>query len=137
MPFDPTLSNVYNTIENIVEGYCGLTCVRADKIAKPERITDDIWRSINESRFSIADLTKRNPNVFYEVGLAHALHKPVILITQSQDIPFDVKEVRNLHYDPNDLTSLRLILPEYIKNLRVPSSRLLVELAPRLFQAQL
>ena len=47
----------------------------------------------------VADLTSANPNVFYELGLAHALKKPVILITQSiADIPFDLKSYRLLEY---------------------------------------
>jgi len=116
MPFDSALNNVYDAVQNVVEDYCGLTCLRADEIAKPERITEDIWAAINESRFLIADLTNLNPNVFYEVGLAHALNKPVILMTQGQDIPFDLRQVRYLEYDQNRLTVLRRTLPEYVKS---------------------
>jgi nucleoside 2-deoxyribosyltransferase len=49
---------------------------------------------------TVADCTGRNPNVFYEIGLAHALGKPVILITQnSEDIPFDVTHIRYIQYE--------------------------------------
>jgi nucleoside 2-deoxyribosyltransferase len=43
----------------------------------------DVWNHINKARIIIADLTTRNPNVFYEVGIAHALGKDVILLTQN------------------------------------------------------
>src|SRR5438045_3859364 len=104
MPFDHALKNVYGVVVNVVEDYCALRCVRADEINRSRRITDDIWRNINEARFVIADLTGRNANVFYEVGLAHARNKPVILLTQSgDDVTFDLKEIRYLQYDPHDL----------------------------------
>jgi hypothetical protein len=117
MPFLSELGDVFDTVENVVEDYCGLTCVRADKLSKSERITTDIWNHINESRFLIADLTYRNPNVFYELGMAHALNKPVILLTQrTEDVPFDIQEFRYMQYDPKDLKSLRKNLPAYIRN---------------------
>lgn len=116
MPFASDLANAYAAIKSIVEDYCGLTCVRADEISKAERITDDIWKTINEARFLIADLTNQNPNVFYEVGLAHAIKKPVILLTQDQNVPFDLRGIRYLPYDANNLIELQKKLPEFIKN---------------------
>jgi len=62
-------------------------------------LTSDIWEKINRARFIVADLTGKNPNVFYEVGLAHAIGKDVILITQSMDdVPFDLKVLRCIVY---------------------------------------
>ena len=60
----------------------------------------DIWRAIGAAQFIIADVTGRNPNVFYELGIAHTLGKDVILITQdSGDIPFDLTHLRHIQYD--------------------------------------
>jgi HEAT repeat protein len=59
----------------------------------------DIWKSIRQSKLVIADLTGRNPNVFYELGLAHAIQKPVILLSQNvNDVPFDLRHVRVIIY---------------------------------------
>lgn len=117
MPFDPALKKLYDTVQKTIEDQCGLTCVRADHIARSDRITNDIWAHINEARLSIADLTGRNPNVFYELGLAHGCHRPAILLTQNQnDVPFDLREIRYIKYDLNDLTSLIEVLPSYVRN---------------------
>lgn len=117
MPFEPTLKNVYDAVEAVIEDYCGLTCLRGDELSNPERITNDIWTSINEARFLIADLTNRNPNVFYELGMAHTLGKPVILMAQGEnDVPFDLREVRYLQYDRNNLAELKRSLPKYVKS---------------------
>ncbi|AVB75916.1 hypothetical protein [Methanococcus maripaludis] len=76
-----------------------LDCMRADDIFDTKPIIEDIWKCINEARIIIADLTHRNPNVFYELGLAHALGKEVITITQNiADIPFDVRHMRIIEY---------------------------------------
>jgi hypothetical protein len=77
-----------------------LRCERADDIHGTNLITWDIWERINRARFLIAELTGQNSNVFYELGLAHALSKDVILITQSMDfVPFDLKTIRCIVYD--------------------------------------
>lgn len=74
-------------------------CMRADDIFSNNSIIDDIWRNINEARIIIADLTHRNPNVFYEVGIAHTLGKEVILLSQEKDdIPFDLRHIRTIFY---------------------------------------
>ncbi|RRD07380.1 hypothetical protein EII34_02550 [Arachnia propionica] len=58
-----------------------------------------IWRS----RFVLADLTGKNPNVFYETGIAHSVGRRTILITQSMaDVPFDLQGLRVLHYLDNE-----------------------------------
>jgi hypothetical protein len=116
MPFRQGLNNVYNAIKNTVEDYGRLICQRADEITRSDRITSDIQKSIIKARLLVADLTDRNPNVFYELGLAHALNKRVILLTQnSDDVPFDLQEIRCIRYDPANLTELRRELTKYVK----------------------
>jgi hypothetical protein len=48
-------------------------------------------------------MTTKNPNVFYELGLAHALEKPVVLVSSNQDdVPFDLRHIRVILYDQTD-----------------------------------
>jgi len=81
----------------------GLQAVRADSIFLPSAIMPDIWRLLSEARVLVADLTGRNPNVFYELGLAHALQKPVILVANNlDDVPFVLRGLRVLSYDKDN-----------------------------------
>jgi hypothetical protein len=100
MPFADEFQAVYDDHIKKVLTDLGLVAQRADEIASTSMITWDIWERINKARFIIADMTGRNPNVFYEVGLAHALSKEVILLTRSMgDIPFDLQALRFIVYD--------------------------------------
>jgi hypothetical protein len=99
LPFDRYFRNIFvPAIED-----AGLRAIRADSIFMPSAIMPDIWRFLNEAKVLIADLTGRNPNVFYELGLAHALQKPVILVTSNlDDVPFDLRGLRVLGYDKDN-----------------------------------
>lgn len=100
MPFAEKFQPLYeDQIKPAIEK-AGLRSERADEIQGTSLITWDIWEKINRSRFIIAELTDQNPNVFYELGLAHALSKDVILLTQSMDfVPFDLKVLRCILYE--------------------------------------
>jgi hypothetical protein len=82
----------------------GLQPVRADaEIFATGKIIDQVWRGINGAKVLVAELTTRNPNVFYELGLAHALNKPVVLISSNEsDVPFDLQHIRVIYYDVTD-----------------------------------
>jgi primosomal replication protein N len=99
MPFAETFQPIYeDTIKPSIQRQ-GLRCLRADEIRGTNLITRDIWEMINRARIIIADLTDQNPNVFYEVGLAHAIGKDVLLLTQTMtDVPFDMKTMRCIVY---------------------------------------
>jgi nucleoside 2-deoxyribosyltransferase len=100
MPFNAIFSTQYERVIRPAVEESGLRCIRGDEIYSKPRIMDDIWKSIRASRFVIAELTGKNPNVFYEVGLAQAVGKPVIIITRDEnDVPFDLKALRYLYYD--------------------------------------
>ena len=75
--------------------------VRADEFYTSGLIIDDITRSIRECAVVIADVTPNNPNVFYEVGFAHGIGKPTILLSDRKrdKLPFDVSGFRTLFYD--------------------------------------
>jgi len=82
----------------------GLSPVRADnEIFGTGKIMDQIWSGIHSAKVLVAELTNRNPNVFYELGLAHALQKPVVLVSSNEvDVPFDLKHIRVIYYDVSD-----------------------------------
>ncbi len=98
MPFDAAFDDVYATIREASEA-AGLRCNRADDIWEHQTIIQDVVSLINRSRIVVCDCTRRNPNVFYEIGIAHTLGREVILITQNpHDIPFDIQQFRYIHY---------------------------------------
>lgn len=79
----------------------GFQCIRADNLTG-QIVIEDIWTKINQSGLIIADVTGRNPNVMYEVGIVHTLGKPAILLTQDlTDIPFDFAHLRHYGYEDN------------------------------------
>ena len=100
-PFKDVFNTIYEDhIRPTIERIDGLRCLRADDIYDNRPIIEDIWRQINESAIVISELTERNPNVFYETGIAHTIGKEVILITQSMDdVPFDLRHLRCIVYD--------------------------------------
>jgi len=103
MPFKPLrdFSPVYKAIRQAV-AKAGLRCVRSDKVFDTRAIIWDIWDHIRRSRICIADISNRNPNVFYELGLAHALPKRVLLVSKEiekdEKSVFDVNYVRTIFY---------------------------------------
>jgi hypothetical protein len=83
----------------LAAGNVDLRCRRADDIWEAHAIIQDVVSLIDRSRIVVCDCTGRNPNVFYEAGIAHTLGREVILITQSeQDIPFDLRHLRHIRY---------------------------------------
>jgi cytochrome P450 len=77
----------------------GRSMARADDFFTNDQIINEIWTALVNTKLVIADCTQRNLNVFYEIGLAHAIGKPTILIAQSSDdIPFDLRHRRFLQY---------------------------------------
>lgn len=84
----------------------GLQCLRADSMLGTI-VLEDVWIKINQAGLIIADVTGLNPNVMYELGIAHALHKKVILLTQEiENAPFDVKHLRHFIYKIDMKTSI-------------------------------
>jgi nucleoside 2-deoxyribosyltransferase len=100
MPFDAQFQDIYKLGIQSVANECGVVAERVDEQTFSETILERIYRQIENSDFVIADMTGRNPNVFYEVGYAHARGKLVTLLTQSaEDIPFDLRHHRHIVYN--------------------------------------
>lgn len=121
-PFTDTFNTIYvDHIKPTIEKIDGINCLRADNIYDNKSIIEDIWKSINEASIIIAELTERNPNVFYEAGIAHTVGKEVILITQNmEDVPFDLRHLRCIVYEytPRGMQSLEANLTNTINNIR-------------------
>ena len=102
MPFDPAYDAVYRAIQNACRDH-NLNTIRVDEISGPSIVVSDVFKIIVQSRFVISDLTKRNPNVLYETGIAHARNCEVVMIVQNKDdIPFDLQHIRFVLYLAND-----------------------------------
>lgn len=102
MPFSEEFKAVYDDHILNVAKKLELTVSRADDFFAANSIISDIWDAINSAQIIIADCSGRNPNVFYELGIAHTLGKSVILIAQQKennDLPFDIRHIRGLFYE--------------------------------------
>jgi hypothetical protein len=98
MPFEGSLRGVFDAIRAAAAAQ-GMTCQRADDIWIHSAVIQDVFSLLYRSFIVVCDFTGRNPNVFYEAGIAHTLGKHVIPITQSaEDIPFDLRHHRYLRY---------------------------------------
>lgn len=98
MPFAQQFDTVYTAMQAACEG-ANLRCRRADDIWENPAVIQDVVSLIDRSRVVIADCTGRNPNVFYEIGIAHTLGREVIIVTQNEaDIPFDLRHLRYVTY---------------------------------------
>lgn len=99
MPFSAEMRPVYEDHVKPIVAAAGLTCLRADEVFGTDSVMKDIWENISRARIIIADLTGRNPNVLYELGIAHTLGKEAVLLTQRiEDVPFDVRNLRCIQY---------------------------------------
>ena len=103
-PFAAPLGDYYEKIYKPAIEKAGLKPVRADAdIFGTGKIMDQVWEGISAAKVLVAELTTRNPNVFYELGLAHALKKPVVLVSsREEDVPFDLHHIRVIYYDLTD-----------------------------------
>jgi hypothetical protein len=104
MPFGSPVGDYYRQIYEPAIKKAGMRPVRADDdIFGAGKIIDQIWDGINAAKVLVAEMTNRNPNAFYELGLAHALEKPVVLISSNEDdVPFDLKHIRVIYYNVSD-----------------------------------
>jgi len=124
MPFTEAWSaRTYRVIKEVVESL-GYECRRADDFYG-KVVLHDIWDKLNRAAFIVADLTSANPNVYYELGLAHALGKEIVpMLQDGHTIPFDQQPFRVLFYQDNSdgEALLRSRLPGWIEALDYSSS---------------
>jgi hypothetical protein len=141
MPFHEGFGAVWERIRSTAESQeFNLQCRRADDFSMPGYVMEDVLRNIARASIVIADLTGRNPNVFYELGIAHSVKNAsqVILLSQNMEfIPFDLRHFRSLIYR-EDLTDLAEGLSATLREIGVRQYRLVLsERVPQRFPARL
>lgn len=108
MPFNEKFDIIYGHLKKSLNDN-GYVCNRADEILGSKPIMNKVLNEILRAHYVIADLTNQNPNVFYELGIAHTFKdaQNIVLITQKvADIPFDIRHINNIIYDPGNMKYL-------------------------------
>jgi len=154
MPFADGFEDIDHIIHQAAKD-CGLDYLRGDRRHQPGSVVSQILHDIRHAAVVVADISHANPNVFYELGIAHQLMGPdrVVIITQPSDKPpYDVHEFRQLIYTHNEIGrhKLREELPGYLRAAtaarvdnevwnvirgRLPRTRLLVRDLQRLVES--
>jgi len=113
MPFKKEFLKSYDMIKQAVND-AGFTCIKDNEIFETRHIIFIIYELIGRAEVIVADLSNRNPNVFYELGYAHAMGKSTILITQNQDdVPFDLRHRQYILYSLDDVEALKKNIRSY------------------------
>lgn len=100
MQFEETYDNLYREVIRPVCEKRGFQVERADDVFRPATILQDIINGLLDSEVVIAEVSPANPNVFYELGYAHALDKPTVLLARrGEKLPFDISGYRVIFYD--------------------------------------
>jgi hypothetical protein len=120
MPFNEEMNNIYNNHVKKLGEELNMNIQRADDIFTPKPFMEKVWDGICAAQLIVADCTQQNPNVFYEIGIAHTVGKKVILITRSaDDIPSDIKHFDTILYDEQTQDGTKKLIEKltiFIKN---------------------
>src|SRR5712692_10985619 len=96
MPFADEFKPVYEAIRDVALDL-GINPIRVDELYEPGPIIEQIVKEIGNCDFVVAEVSSRNANVYYEVGLAHCVRKPTMLIASKDcvaNLPFDIRHNR-------------------------------------------
>ena len=125
MPFSESFNEIYEKIYIPAMQAVGLEPLRADAIYDNQSIIHDIIQSIKDAALILAEVTGRNPNVNYELGMAHALEKEVVIVTSNKDdVPSDYRHLRYIHYNPGGIGWDRKLSSELTATLKTVLDRL-------------
>jgi hypothetical protein len=120
MPFGPWFDRYYQEIYAPAIAEAGFEPIRADELFTTGSVVEQIWDQIEKAKLLLADLSGKNANVFYELGLAHAARKPVVFTSSNdEDVPFDLRHLRVIVYDirePEWADRLRKSIADYLRN---------------------
>ena len=118
MQFTEPYNSLYKEVIGNVTKEFDLNPLRADDMFGPGIILQDIVKKIVESTIIIAEISSKNPNVFYELGYAHALGKPTILLAEKGDeLPFDIQGYRVIFYE-NTIQGKKIVEDNLRKHLK-------------------
>jgi hypothetical protein len=122
MPFGTWFDRYYKEIYQPAISSADYDPKRADELFSSGSVVEQIWEEIRKASVLLADLSNRNANVFYELGLAHAIGKPVVFTAGNiDDVPFDLRHLRVIVYDvrePNWSEKLREAITDYLRSAR-------------------
>ena len=116
MPFNERFDSVYGSIKESLSKI-NVLCNRADELSGSKPIINKILIEILRAQYVIVDLTDCNPNVFYELGIAHTFKdsRSVLLLKQrNSKVPFDITHLQYREYDPNNLKQLSSIIKTFL-----------------------
>jgi hypothetical protein len=120
MPFGHWYDRYYQDIYVPAIRDAGFELVRADELFSTGSVVEQIWDQIEKSKVLLAEVTDKNPNVFYELGLAHAARKPVVFTSGClEDVPFDLRHLRVIVYEvrePQWADKLQRLITDYLRN---------------------
>jgi hypothetical protein len=120
MPFGAWFDRYYQEIYVPAIKEAGFEPVRADELFTTGSVVEQIWEQIEKAKLLLADLSDKNANVFYELGLAHAARKPVVFTASDvSHVPFDLRHLRVIIYDirePEWAPRLRKSIADYLRN---------------------
>jgi hypothetical protein len=120
MPFGEWFDRYYQEIYVPAIREAGFEPVRADELFTTGSVVEQVWDQIVKAKLLLADLTGKNANVFYELGLSHAARKPVVFTSaNAEDVPFDLRHLRVIIYDirePEWADRLRKSISDYLRN---------------------
>jgi hypothetical protein len=120
MPFGSWFDRYYQDIYTPAIKEAGFEPIRADELFTTGSVVEQIWEQIRKAKVLLADLSGKNANVFYELGLAHAAKKPVVFTSALvDDVPFDLRHLRVIIYDirePEWAPRLRKSISDYLRN---------------------
>lgn len=127
MPFGEWFDRYYKEVYIPAIKEAGFEPVRGDELFSTGSVVEQIWEQIEKAKVLVADLTGKNPNVFYELGLAHAAKKPVVFTTGAlADVPFDLRHLRVIPYEvrePDWNSKLKQNLTAYLKNAKADPAK--------------
>jgi len=136
MPFRPELNYFYLFVQKYLSEKHGLSVERGDHRVLTKALMDKVRDQIIAADVLIGDVTSGNPNVFYEIGLAHAFGKPVIFLTQDSpaSAPVDVRQFEFIQYDLQRHEEFLGKLDNAIQNVFVGKYEALYKVAQNLLQ---
>lgn len=115
MQFSPEWNDVYEVGIRPACTDAGADCQRVDEQIFLENMLERIYRQIEDADIVVAEMSGRNPNVYYEVGYSHGVRKPVILLTrEAEDIPFDLRQYPHIVYG-NSIATLKRELERKVR----------------------
>lgn len=136
MPFRADLHYFYLYLERHINERHGLECKRGDSDILTVPVLDKIWRLIEEADVIVADCSGRNANVFYELGMAHALKKKVILITSDSlnEAPTDIRHYEFIRYDLGKHTEFLALFDRALRRVFIDRFDGLFDLGVKIYQ---